>query len=249
MRRQSWWVIPLVSVLSACGPKAGSDDDGGSSSTSAGDDTTGAATSGSVSTSLSDTSGSTGADACSEFVSTREIGPSLTLRVRNDGDAPVWVVPVGCGGAVPFEILGLAGQTVRWHYGECFPERCDDFFGATDCYLGCPDCAPPSVAQLGPAATAQSTWSGVSLTPLQMTPECAPGEECQRECLREDQAPSGEYTLQLTVYTACTGTCDCDNPNPDGLCPMWELAELSDPMELAVPFSYPDAAEVEVAIP
>lgn len=241
----------MVVVVSACGPQAGSDDgDGSSSATSSGTEDTGSASTSSTmsTTTAGDTSGTTG-DACSQFVSTREIGPSVTLRVRNDSDAPVWVVPVGCGGAAPFELLGLGGESLRWQTGECFPVMCDAFFDAADCYLGCPDCAPPNVARLDPTKRAESTWSGVSLTSLQMTPECAPGEECQRECLRADQAPGGEYTLQLTVYTGCTGACECDVPDLDGLCPIWEQAELSEPTTLAVPFSYADTPEVELVVP
>lgn len=248
-----WKVVALALAVLACGPEAGSGDDGSESSTaSSGDDdgtTSSTATSSSTSTTASDDSGSTGGDVCAQFVSTPDIGPEVILRVRHDGEQPVWVRPIGCGGAAPFELLGLAGQPLRWRFGECFPERCEEFLGATDCLLGCPDCAPPWIARLDPAAMADSTWSGVSMTPLQMTAECAPGNECQRECLREDQAPGGEYTLQLTVYRGCTGACECDIPEAQGLCPIWEQAELSDPTTLAVPFSYPDTPVVEVVVP
>lgn len=189
-------------------------------------------------------SGDTGALACDEYEDATDIGPAITIEVAHSGTDPLWFHPLGCGGALPITIRPTDGEIFGWRVPECSPVFCSEFLGAQDCTLGCNDCASPTHGRIDPAATGETSWSGVMHTPLQMSVTCAAGTDCQRECLRRDQAPAGSYTLELTAYRTCTGSCPCDGGS-DGICLSWDGdAELGEPVTVSAQLDYPAQSSV-----
>jgi hypothetical protein len=160
--------------------------------------------------------------------------------IVNSGEEPVWMNTFGCGGLPAISLLDGEGNDRFYAGGDCFPERCQDFIGAEDCSLGCNDCGAPFGRVLLPGGSTDVNWPGALATTATMTAECSPGENCQRECVILRQAEPGMYTLGLKVFRACTGACACDiDPSPSS-CGLWEQVEFSEPVELSLPFAYPD---------
>ena len=241
--------LSVVTVL-GCGPGT-SGSAGTETGTASGTQTGGTATSTGTETSAgTETAGTSEGLACADFLSDPEIGPPVTLQVRNGGAATLYFQPVGCGGAFPIAIKGAGDVAIDWQLGECSPVVCDAFLDQADCTLGCNDCAPPLTGRIDSAGGRSTTWPGVQHTQLQMTAECAPGTECQRPCERRDQAPAGVYTVELTLYSGCAGACECDIEPEDGVCTIYEgPAELTDPVTVTAQFSYPDQLVVDLLAP
>jgi hypothetical protein len=235
--------IPVLScvlfVACAADPDpADSDSGGGSESSSAGS-----------MTSTSSASSTTGVASCDEYASTPDIGPPVAVTVRHDGTAPVFFVPRGCGGALPLVVTDGAGEAIQHVLSEeCSPNTCEDFLASGDCSVGCNDCAPPSAGRIEPAAMGSTAWPGRILTTLPLTADCAPAQTCPDTCVRPDQAPAGSYTLQLTVFRTCTGTCECE-PGSASLCTLWSFdEELSSPATFTVAVDYPSQTAAEIVI-
>lgn len=221
------------------GGSGGGDDGGSGSDDGGGTGGTGGGTGG----------GTSVPGSCDDYLSDGDIGPEVTITVRHDGSTPVYFNPVGCGGAFPIAIKPEGGEPFGYRLGECFPVICETFFDLPDCQQGRNDCEGPPGGRIDPAASRDSLWSGVMLTELQMTAECAPGDMCQSRCLREDQAPAGTYELELTVYTTCTGPCDCEGEPTDGVCQIWQYdAELSDPTTVTATIDYPAQTSAELVL-
>lgn len=223
------WISVLV--LMACGPSSG--DDGTLETTSA-------------------STAPTGAASCMDYDDTPDIGPAVTVAVRHDGTAPVYYAPVGCGGSLAFSITDAGGAMVPHLVDtECFPNTCEGFVEAAECSVGCNDCAPPTGGRMEPGAMTQETWTGTWLAQLPLQMECVTElGPCPSTCMRRDQAPAGTYTIELTVWRECTGTCECDGgPVPSGLCGLWTGDEqLTEPATFSVTVDYPAQTSVEIVI-
>ncbi len=186
---------------------------------------------------------------CEQYVSDTTTGPAVTITVRHTGGAPVYFHPQGCGAAIGFDITALASdEVVRYDLGECSPVLCDDFVGAADCNQGCNDCAVPDTARLDPDGMGVGTWPGTWLVPLEMVEQCAGGAGCQTTCLRRDLPPPGFYEFALTVYRVCAGTCECDAPEPDGLCTLSGGAQIAYPQTYTTVIDYPAQNAAEIVI-
>lgn len=233
--------LVLVLVLVACGSKAGTDDGSGTEPT----------TSASEGATASSTAAldETGAPACSEYASTPDIGPAVAITVRHEGTAPVFFEPHGCGGALTFAISDAAGTSVPYLLdAECSPNTCEGFVQASDCSVGCNDCAPPYAGRIDAGATGEGQWPGQRLEELELSPACAPASDCPATCVRPDRAPAGTYSIELTVWRTCTGTCECDAPTP-GVCGLWTGDEqLDDPVTFTAMIDYPAQTSVELVI-
>lgn len=230
----------LALVLVACGSKAGTDDGAGSETTAAASGDT--APPGTA-------SDETGAPSCSEYDSTPDIGPAVTITVRHEGTAPVFFAPHGCGGALTFAITDAAGLDVPYLLDdECFPNTCEGFVGAAECLVGCNDCAPPQAGRIDAGAVGEGLWPGRRLEALDLSPACATADDCPATCVRPDQAPPGTYAVALTVWRTCTGTCECDAPT-SGVCGLWAGDEqLDDPAIFTAMLDYPAQTSVELVI-
>ncbi len=252
--------ILMVTWVVACGPGKG----GSETSESATEVSTGATasesgepvTTGPTSTtapttgqtSEPTTEPTTGALACEDFESSADFGPSLQLTVQHMGEGPVWIGAFGCGGLPLLNLVDEVEGTLVENNGECFPTLCDEFLGQPDCQLGCNDCAPPNLLRLDPGASITINRPAIHFTPLQMTAECAPGEQCQRECLRADPLAAATYDVQVTAFRACVGDCECFDPPVDGWCRIHGVTETSEPGVFSAPLAYPGATEATVVI-
>lgn len=233
--------VVLALGLVACGTTPGTD----TGNSTAGSEATSADT---ASSSLA-SSDATGAAGCSEYASTPDIGPAVVVTVRHEGTTPVFFAPHGCGGAITFAITDAAGQSVPYLLSaECSPNTCDGFVGATDCSVGCNDCAPPSAGRIDAGAEGESQWPGHWLAELELLEACAPAVDCPATCVRPDQAPAGTYAIELTVFRTCTGTCECDVPGPS-VCGLWTGDEqLDEPVTFTAMIDYPAQTSVELVI-
>jgi hypothetical protein len=253
------WVamgLGLGMVSSGCGPRIEEDDGAsvGSSETSGVSESGSSGVSGSGGTGGSspadtgESEGESGGLTCDAYASD-ETGPAVTVTIRNDGTVPVFFRPNGCEGAVPLEIRGPDGSPIVWWIADdCWPMLCDDFVGAPDCHLACVDCEGPSGFRLEPGGSTSVVWSGAALESLSMPMECAPGEACQRDCWRREQAAPGTYAFGLTVHRACAGECDCFQPRDAAACQLWTHPELSEPVEVVTTVEVPARDAVDLVI-
>ncbi|MCX4243486.1 hypothetical protein [Paraliomyxa miuraensis] len=187
-------------------------------------------------------------DACEQYQPAPEIGPAVTISIRHDGTTPVFFSPHGCGGAITIDLTDATGANVPYRLDtECFPNTCDGFLEANDCSIGCNNCAPPSAGRIEAGAMTQTQWPGRVLTTLELTPACAPEGECPGSCVRPDQAPAGAYTVELTVWRTCTGTCECEPPAQE-VCSLWNDEQLTDPVTFTAMLDYPTQTSVELVI-
>lgn len=220
----------VVVAATACSP--------GSGSPSGSSDTTAAIDSSTTAPGL----------ACEEFRSTTEIGPAVSVTVRHEGAQPVYFLPQGCAAIMSFEVTSLDLDTdVPNARSDCLPELCDDFMVASDCFPGCPNCAPPGSGRIDPGATGTGEWSGTWLVPLEMNSDCVSHNSCVSTCQRADQAPAGRYTVGLTIFRTCDGGCECDGDD-DGVCSLYGGTFLGYPQTFVATVDYPNQTTAEIVI-
>jgi hypothetical protein len=243
--RTSWMI---VLVLTACSPKLGTEGDATEGDATEGDATEGDATEGD--TDDGDTDDDTdGPTSCEAFQSTPDIGPAVTVTVRHEGTTPVFFSPHGCEGALTLSITDAAEQAVPYLLNSvCGPNTCEGFIDASDCSIVCSDCQTPLAGRIETGAVTDVTWPGRKLTQLDLVAECVSeaADGCTT-CVRPDQAPAGTYTLTLTVWRTCTGTCECDQPSPE-VCGLWRGEQLADPVTFTTTVDYPNQTSVELVI-
>lgn len=225
----------LLTLLFACGP----------AKETTTDDTTTTSGPGASGTTNSPTTGPVSCDMY-KAPADDETGPSVEFTIKHQGTQPIFVNPSGCGGAPLVEILDASGTVLRSLAGECSPMRCDEFLGSDDCSLACNDCAVPSLTRIEPGASVKLGWQGVYGAPTVLPTECAPGADCQRECLLVTQAAPGAYSLQLQAFRTCTGECECDVPGADS-CSLWSV-EGADPVTFSVELMYPEVTAIEIPL-
>jgi len=186
---------------------------------------------------------------CAEYSSTTDIGPAVTVTLRQEGVGPIYYRPHGCGAAIPFDVTAIdGGDRVPHLLGDCTPELCDDFVGASACHETCPNCAAPSAARIEPGEVAQGGWSGTWVVPLEMIEQCAAGTGCQSTCQRRDQAPPGRYEVSLEIFKVCSGGCECDDPTSEGACSLYGGTQLAYPETFVSVIDYPAETAVEILI-
>lgn len=186
---------------------------------------------------------------CNDYTSTNDVGPAVTVTVRQQGIGPIWFRPHGCGGTIPFEVTAIDGDARVPHLlSECSPELCDDFVGASDCHQGCNDCAPPGATRLEIGGLGEGAWSGAWLVPLEMVEQCAAGDACQTTCQRRDQAPAGRYRIALEIFKLCTGGCECEDAVEGQPCNLYGGTQLGYPETFFTEIDYPAQTEAEIFI-
>lgn len=236
----------LLVTLAACGPQT-SDDESSGGSSGAGTSTT-APTSSTTTTPTSEpTTGEP--NACDGFLSPpQDAFTPVKISIVNRLAEPVWISAVGCGG---FPVLRILDGAAKDHYyggSECSPVRCFEFVGAESCGFGCNDCGEASGVRIGAGDVIDTRWSGALEVPMEMTAECAPGTDCQRECLRPEPAAAGDFEFELTAFRGCTGDgCECGAPEFTH-CSVWAPVEFTDPLVASAKISYPGVAEVQIVI-
>lgn len=230
-------------VLLACGPQR-SDTTGSSSGTGSATDPTGTSTG---SATVQPTTGEP--LSCDAFLSPPPEGfKSVKISIVSKLAEPVWIDATGCGGLPLLRILDASAEDVFELRGECSPVECYEFLGAEDCTLGCNDCGSAQARRIGPGSTFAINWAASRGVPLQMTAECAPGNNCQRECLRPEPVDAGTYDVELTAFRQCSGTCDCDVADPNASCSLYEPIQTSEPLVVKVSLVYPETDAIELVL-
>jgi hypothetical protein len=200
-------------------------------------------------TAVADTTSDGSTASCEGFQSASEIGPAVTVTVRHDGGQPVFFVPRTCAGVMGVEVMSLDQDVLVPNVrSDCTPELCDEFMTASDCFPGCPDCAPPGAARIEPGGTVTGEWSGTWLVPLEMNRDCVVHDSCEATCQRADQAPPGRYTVGLTIYRTCEGGCGCEEGDDAGTCNLWGGTFLAYPQTFVAQIDYPNVTSAEVVI-
>ncbi len=247
MHGQLSWVTCHVSLLFACGPSLGGDGsaDGGADGTGGTIDTTSLGMSGdTIATAAS--ADSTG-DICVEYTP-QGAGTEVFLRMLHQGSAPVYFIPHGCASVPTFEVTNGAGELVPYLLDDaCTPNTCAGFFEASSCDVGCDDCAGAQGARMGPGSVGAGAWPGLQLTELDLSPMCVGAANCPATCVRPDGAPPGTYSIGFTVYRACLGECECDDPAPEP-CALWGAFQLADPVTFVATVDYPSVITTDIVI-
>jgi hypothetical protein len=172
----------------------------------------------------------------------------VEITLFNPGTDPLWLVTTGCGGLPVLEILDASQQDHFYGGSECSPTFCHEFMGAGECQVGCNNCAPPSARVLLPGGRVTINWPGSRVETKTLTAECAPGMNCQEECLVGHAAAPGSFSVQVAGFTTCSGACACDVPNQTDSCTLFEVVELGQPVEFSAQFEYPAVTAVEVVL-
>lgn len=245
--------VLVLSMLCACGPNKSDPAEGtGSDTGGATSDDTGSNTgsvTGTPTGTATDTPTTDEPVSCDAFLPPPpEAFKPVEITIVSELAVPVWIGAVGCGGLPLLRILDADAGDVYDNPSECFPVLCDQFLGAEDCSPGCNDCGAASARRIGPGSTLTLSWSAVRGVPMEMTAQCAPGMNCQRECLRLEPVAAGEYSVELTAFRSCTGQCECDVPDPGASCPLWEPIETAEPFDVKKTLSYPETGAIELVL-
>lgn len=246
-------------VLFACGPgKGGSSgtETVGTGGASTGDTSTGSATADMPTGPTSDAptvtgdtpTGATGEPASCEKFLPDELGPGVDIVLRHTGTAAIFVPAASCAGIPRLMILDAAKQDFFSAGSDCSPSQCEEFMSLDVCEVGCDACGAPSVARIEPGAEFTIQWPGGRGVEMQIGADCAPGTDCQGECLRPTQAAAGDYQIVLPAFRACTGGCACDSDPQNGWCPIFDAADVAEPTSFMATLGYPGQTEVEVTI-
>ena len=196
-------------------------------------------------------SGGEEAPMCPEFANTDEQGQEATFVVRNDSAEPIWVRPVTCGSIAPVRLLDGEGTALGFHGSNCHPHSCEDHMTTDDCSVGaCDDCTAASLGRLDPGGETEVHFGGLVETQVELPSECAMADNCATSCALRDVATPGPYTLELEIYRACNGDCECgEEPATDtGYCLLFTQADITQSETLTVDFMHPEDTTVEVVI-
>jgi hypothetical protein len=258
--------LPLIFILilAACGPQK-SDTGDESSDTGTGSDTgtptgsdTGTPTGTGTDTGTGTGTGTgtdTGTSSTEEPLSCDVFLPpppdafkKVAISIVSELDEPVWIGAVGCGGLPLLRIFGADAEDLYDNPEGCYPLLCDQFLGLEDCTPGCDDCASAIARRVPPGSVTTVNWSAARSVPMQMTAACAPGVDCQRECFRPEPVAAGTYTVELTAFRSCAGPCECDAPDPDVSCPLWDSIVMAEPFDVKATISYPEDDGIKLVL-
>ena len=255
MRRDVPLTLTVIAMLSACGPEKSNTTDGSGGGSSSGTVSAGSATDPTDGATAAPTGSATAMPTTGEPLSCDAFLPpppeafkSVEITITSKLAVPVWIGAVGCGGLPLLRILDAGAEDLFEGADECFPRRCHEFIGADDCSLGCNDCGGAVARRIGPGSQFTMNWSAARGVPMQMTAACAPGTDCQRECVRPEPVPAGTYRVELTAFRTCTGLCDCDVADPNASCALWELIETAEPFAVEVSVVYPETGAIELVL-
>jgi hypothetical protein len=184
---------------------------------------------------------------CEQYQSS-EVGPSVTLTIRNESSQPVFFRP----DQRELSILSTADDTeITWMPAHC-TSPCEELLVAEQCYPeDCPDGGIPAEGvRLEVDGALEYVWRGAALETLQASHACAPGIDCQHSCYRREQAPAGGYVLATKLYRSCVGDelCECDSPDSES-CELWDWdVVLENPEDVSVVIDYPTDTNPELVI-
>lgn len=176
-----------------------------------------------------------------------EIGPPVTVYLRNDSDVDVFVTGsvLNCQGP-PFEVRAADDGFLTIELTGC-PASCDDLLvnGVCACEAGC----NTSLIRIVPGGVYEGTWTGATVMTLFAEEGCYPAE-CSKVCNYEAQAPAGDYRFYTEYSKAMEcGAPDCTcEPSAAGWCEIPDANIGVNEQSPEVEIAYPGAAEVTLSL-
>jgi hypothetical protein len=254
----------MVLACCGCGPGSGVVGSGrgshGSTSGTPGSgsqSTSATATTATTATSTTGTSGTTaattGGPSCEGFDDDLDLGPQVTVTVRNEGTEPLYLRTYSCSNSV-LEVLDPGGEPVEWRIDPWLPP-CSDI-------LEDESCSPPgssciwAVLQMDPGGQVEETFAGFALEYARLPDGCAlnNGEFCGPGCVIRREPEPGEWTFQVNVATqidCMQASCECTEPPVNGTCPITDADDIGLPDIHPVGFTvpYPGTSNLEIVLP
>jgi hypothetical protein len=191
----------------------------------------------------SDDGESGGPTACDP--STADIGPEVSVTIRNETAAPLYFTQTEFCSALPPFLIRRGAERVDWYVEPCV--SCD---AVIDGQCGCPAlCAADSVIRIDPGGSYEEAWTGAEAFSATLPAECTT-EGCGDQCTALAQAVDGAYTARANAGTEVTCgmgiPCDCiDTPDDAGWCSAPGI-RAGDQLQVDVDFDYPDTDSVEI---
>lgn len=176
-----------------------------------------------------------------------EPGEPLSIAVQNDSEGPLFVQPLGCAAALPYQIAS-DGEALRTMVDSCAPSTCAGMVALQTCEpTVCPGCPQPPPIRIDPGGRLDGVWERVHYEERALDAECVGLSQCElATCFDGELADDGVYSASVQVFTQCEGDCEClSSPASGGTCSLG-FAELSAAVELESSFDLPEATAVEL---
>jgi hypothetical protein len=208
------------------------------------------ASSGSAST--VDPTGSTG-DLLCEGLENEEHGGAVELTIRNDTDAPIFLVEQYYCLSSFIAVEDPGGEPVEWR-SDGWVISCEDLAGpAPSC--GGPACLGETV-RIDPGGEYGQSWPGYVHDPMMLDPTCAMDpdafDSCGTTCFIEHTPVPGEY--RISVEASADLDCgeqpcpECEEDHGNGACSIFidGVAVGPDRFTAEALVAYPDITSAEI---
>lgn len=147
------------------------------------------------------------AERCTDPVDEELSGDELTVTLRNDTGATLFVVAgEGCDWQ-PFA-MERGGDAVKWYRGAC-DWSCEDVLDSCACAA---ECAASSLVRLDPGASYDVVWDLALFAAEDLSLDC-PAEGCPTRCTRRTVAGEGGYRITAAAGPDCVdgdASCACE---------------------------------------
>ncbi len=176
-----------------------------------------------------------------------EPGPEVTVEIRNDGDAPIYINESLCDGTL-LEITGPSPwpHVLRTQLNPC-EFTCDMAAPPQEVLCeSCSLCSDLGVTMLAPGASMFTSWSGVDYRPYQLALNC---QNCGETCTATARAEDGGYTITVPAYTEVADCTECTcTPNEHGICEVYG-APAGQQMMAKASVNYPSQQYIALTFP
>lgn len=170
---------------------------------------------------------------------------TITMGVRNDTDAAVFLPRDGCSDPIALRGPGGLGTPVV-SFPDCEHPACTQLIDG-DCSVSCAGgggACQETMVRIDPGATHVREWNGAVWAETSLPAACVP-DDCGTQCFVAQAAAAGTYTLQ-TRYGECPNAdpAACECPNGEAICdvPVVGDAMPPTPAMVALEFAFPDEA-------
>ncbi len=192
---------------------------------------------------------------CDEFDNDTSTPAAVTVRIRNDGSAPIYLGSAS-GGCTPYIdlLLSRGGDNVPFHTDASCTGTCELLQQGE---LACTDeCAVPPLIYIEPGGSYEETWAGTVFQHRDDMPEGCyfDASYASGGCQQIVVAPDGDYVFTVNAWDDmgdCAGpeSCEC-TPDVDGSCAMYNfIPPAGTPRQASASFRYPDDTTVEISVP
>jgi hypothetical protein len=193
---------------------------------------------------------STGEPLC-EGLENEMHGEPVTVTIRNDGEAPIYLVEQYYCVSSFLTIEDPSGQAVEWR-SDGWVISCEDLAGPS------PSCGGPAcfveTVRIDPGGQYGQSWPGYVHDPKMLDPSCTLNDElggCGTTCFIERTPTPGTYRFSVEAATeldcgdaACP---ECENDHGTGACSIYLDNTLgSDRITASAEVAYPGTTSTEI---